>query len=128
MDCLFCKIIKGEIPSYTIYEDDVVKCFLDINPNTNGHVLIIPKKHYLDVLDIDSNTMMHIIEVQKKIYNLLKEKLNAEGCTFAQNNGIAQEVKHYHMHVIPRYSNDGWKNIYSKDLISVEEIYEKIKQ
>ena len=127
MDCLFCKIINGEIPSYTVYEDEIVKCFLDINLNTNGHILIVPKKHFTDVEDIDSDTICHIHEIQKKMYNLVKEKLNCEGCTFAQNNGIAQDVKHYHMHMMPRYKDDGWKNIYSKDLINVEEIYNKIK-
>ena len=128
MDCVFCKIVSGEIPSYTVYEDDIVKVFLDIEPNTNGHMLIIPKKHYLNITDIDSDVMSHIFEVQKKMYDLVKEKLGAEGVTFAQNNDLGQEVKHYHMHLIPRYKNDGWKNTYDKSIKdNVEEIYEKIK-
>ena len=128
MDCIFCKIVNGEIPSYTVYEDDIVKVFLDIEPNTNGHMLIIPKKHYLNITDIDSDVMNHIFEVQKKMYDLVKGKLGAEGVTFAQNNDLGQDVKHYHMHLIPRYKNDGWKNTYDKSIKdNVEKIYEKIK-
>ena len=127
MDCIFCKIIKGEISSYTVYEDEIVKVFLDIEPNTNGHLLIIPKKHFTNIVDLDSETMSHIFKVQKKMYDLVKEKLGAEGVTFAQNNDLGQEVKHYHMHLIPRYLNDGWKNIYSNNLFGVEEIYDKLK-
>ena len=127
MDCIFCKIIKGEIPSYTVYEDEIVKVFLDIEPNTNGHLLIIPKKHFTNIVDLDKETMSHIFKVQKKMYDLVKEKLGAEGATFAQNNDLGQEVKHYHMHLIPRYPNDGWKNIYENNLLSVEEVYNKLK-
>jgi len=127
MDCIFCKIISGEIPSYTLYEDEVVKVFLDINPNTNGHLLIIPKKHFTNIVDLDSEIMTHIFKVQKKMYDLVKERLGAEGATFVQNNDLGQDVKHYHMHLIPRYSNDGWENSYSINLSSVEEIYDKLK-
>ncbi len=128
MDCIFCKIINGEIPSYTVYEDDVVKVFLDIEPNTNGHMLIIPKKHYTNIVDLDSETMSHIFDVQKKMYHLVKEKLGAEGATFAQNNDLGQEVKHYHMHLIPRYQNDGWTNNYDENnKNNVEEIFNKLK-
>ena len=127
MNCIFCKIISGEIPSYTVYEDDIVKVFLDIEPNTNGHLLIIPKQHFTNIVDLNSETMTHIFEVQKKMYDLVKEKLGAEGATFAQNNDLGQEVKHYHMHLIPRYTNDGWKNAYDMNLESIEKIYEKLK-
>ena len=126
-NCIFCKIINGEIPSYTIYEDDIVKVFLDINPNTNGHMLIIPKKHYTDIYDMDDETILHIHKIQKEMYDLVKEKLGAIGCTFAQNNGIAQDVKHYHMHLMPRYQNDGWKNVYDKSHIKdVEDVYKQL--
>lgn len=128
MDCIFCKIINGEIPSYTVYEDDVVKVFLDINPNTNGHMLIIPKKHFINIVDLDDETMSHIFRVQKEMYNLVKEKLGAEGATFAQNNDLGQDVKHYHMHLIPRYQNDGWINSYDENnKNNVEEIFNKLK-
>ena len=105
MDCIFCKIANGEIPSYTIYEDEIVRCFLDINPDSNGHTLIIPKKHFTDIDDIDLETLNHINEVSKKVKNVLEEKLGCEGISLLQNNGFVQEVKHYHLHIKPYYKN-----------------------
>ena len=117
MECIFCKIINGEIPTYKIYEDDLVFCFLDINPDSNGHTLIIPKKHYKDLDDIDIDTLNHIMKVSKKIKKLLENKLNIDGLTLIQNNGEGQQVKHYHLHLKPFY-----KNI--KDIDDVKNIYE----
>ena len=127
MDCLFCKIIEGSIPSKTIYEDELVKVFLDINPNTNGHCLIIPKKHIVTVKEVDSILTTHILEVEKKMYDLLKEKLNIKGLTIVQNNELGQEVKHYHVHLIPRYEDDNWNiNFNQKSLKDTDEIYQEI--
>ena len=127
MDCIFCEIIKGNIPSKTVYEDDLVKVFLDINPNTNGHMLIVPKKHVVTVDDIDSELASHILEVEKKLHNLLKEKLNIEGLTIVQNNNYGQDVKHYHVHLIPRYNEDCWKMHFRQDnLLDVDEIFKKL--
>lgn len=127
MDCLFCKIIEGSIPSKTIYEDELVKVFLDINPNTNGHCLIIPKKHIVTVKEVDNILTTHILEVEKKIYDLLKEKLNIKGLTIVQNNELGQEVKHYHVHLIPRYEDDNWNiNFNQKSLKDTDEIYQEI--
>ena len=126
MDCLFCEIIKGNIPSNKVYEDDLVLVFLDINPNTNGHMLIVPKKHVVTVNDIDSNLTSHILEVEKKMYKLLKEKLNIEGMTIVQNNDLGQEVKHYHVHLIPRYKDDCWKMAFRQD--NLKEISEILKE
>ncbi len=127
MDCLFCKIIEGSIPSKTIYEDELVKVFLDINPNTNGHCLIIPKKHIVTVKEVDSILTTHILEVEKKIYDLLKEKLNIKGLTIVQNNELGQEVKHYHVHLIPRYEDDNWKmNFNQESLKDTDEVYQEI--
>lgn len=102
-DCLFCKIIKGDIPCFQVYEDEVVVAFLDINPESNGHTLIIPKKHYKDLLDIDSNTLSHIVEVAKNLMKLLEEKLGCSGFTLIQNNGEVQEINHFHLHIKPYY-------------------------
>lgn len=124
MDCLFCKIIEGSIPNKTIYEDDIVKVFLDINPNTNGHCLIIPKKHIVTVNEVDEELIKHILEIEKKMYKLLKEKLNIDGLTIVQNNEYGQEVKHYHVHLIPRYNNDNWSLTYDQNIIKdLDEIY-----
>ena len=116
---IFCKIINNEIPSYTIYDDEIVKVFLDVNPLHNGHTLIIPKKHYENLFDIDTETLNHILKIAKQIAELLKEKLNYDGITISQNNGFGQEVKHFHLHLIPKYKNE--------EKLSVEEIYKKIK-
>lgn len=115
MDCLFCKIINGDIPSYTIYEDELVKVFLDINPNSNGHSLIIPKKHIVTVEEMDDELATHIIKIEKQMYKLFKEKLNAIGMTVCQNNDYGQEVKHYHVHLIPRYKDDNWNIGYNQE-------------
>ena len=127
MDCLFCKIIEGNIPSKTIYEDEKLKVFLDINPNTNGHSLIIPKKHIVTVDELDEELALHILKVEKEMKNLLQEKLNCEGLTIVQNNELGQEVKHYHVHLIPRYSNDNWNLTYDQNIIKdLEETYNNI--
>ena len=127
MNCIFCKIINNEIPSYTIYEDEIVKVFLDVNPISNGHSLVVPKKHYTDINDIDLDTLTHIQNTVKKLYNTYKEKLNCDGITLCQNNEYGQEVKHYHLHIIPRYENDGveFKNNLEKS--DPKDIYEKLK-
>lgn len=118
---IFCKIINGEIPSYKLYEDELVLCFLDINPDSNGHCLIIPKKHYTDINDIDFDTLKHIIEVSKIVKKDLENKLNIDGLTYIQNNGDIQEVKHFHLHLKPYYNT-------KQDLKSVEEIYNILKK
>jgi len=116
---IFCKIINGEIPSKTIYEDDIVKVILDVNPKSCGHMLIIPKKHYLDIFDIDDDVLNHVMVIARKIGNLLKERLNCDGITYEENNGIPQLVKHFHLHIIPVYKE-------SNDL-SIDEIYKILK-
>ena len=120
-NCIFCKIAKGEIPSYPIYEDKFIKAFLDINPNSNGHTLVIPKKHIENILDTDEETITHIFKIIKNnLYKLLKEKLNCNGITIIQNNEYGQDVKHFHIHLIPKYKD-------KTDKITPEEIYQKIK-
>lgn len=128
-NCIFCKIIKGEIPSYTIYEDNELKVFLDINPISNGHILIIPKKHIKNITELDNETSKKILNLlQNKLYELLKTKLNCDGITIVQNNEYGQEVKHLHFHIIPRYNEDKIKMNYDKEKINkVEEIYDILK-
>lgn len=118
MDCIFCKIIAGEIPSYKIYEDNLVLAFLDINPYNPGHTLIIPKKHTLDIYSIDDELLMHIMNKARDIAKLVTEKLGADGFTLIQNNGFVQEVKHFHLHMIPKYKK--------KFEMDIEEVYKKI--
>lgn len=120
MDCIFCKIIKNEIPSYTIYEDETVKCFLDAYPDSNGHMLIIPKKHYTNLDDIDIEVLNHIMKISKQMKKLLEERLHIDGLTLIQNNGLVQEVKHYHLHLKPHYQNE-------QEIMNIEEVYSKLK-
>lgn len=125
-DCIFCKIIKGEIPSKTIHEDENIKVMLDINPKTNGHLLVLPKKHYENLFDLDNDVLLKIVSYVKEVYPILKEKLNCTGLTLAQNNEYGQEVKHFHLHLVPRYEGDNIDlNTYEK-LEDIEEIYNKL--
>ncbi|MDD2435277.1 MAG: HIT domain-containing protein [Bacilli bacterium] len=120
MNCVFCKIMSGEIPSYTIYEDDLIKIFLDINPDTNGHLLIVPKKHILDLNEMDDSTLIHIMKMAQKHRLILEEKLKIDGLTLIQNNGMIQEVKHFHLHLKPYYKD-------KQPLKDPKEIYEILK-
>ena len=127
MDCLFCKIINGEIPSRTIYEDSLVKVFLDINPSTNVDMLIIPKKHYENLFDINDKLLTHINKVIKELYVLLRDKLGIDGLTLVQNNGFGQDIKHFHVHVTPRYTNDNLKTTKNEDiLVDIDDVFEQI--
>lgn len=129
-DCIFCKIVNGDIPSMKVYEDDICLAYLDINPDSDGHTLIIPKKHYKDIYDIPSDTLLHIYETAKKLMDILKEKLGCDGFTLLQNNGSIQEVKHYHLHIKPHYKNNHpVKLVKDTNLINdPKEIYNKIKE
>lgn len=124
-DCLFCKIVKGETPSYTVYEDEKVKVFLDINPNNDGHLLVIPKEHKTNLYEMDDETLLYMLNViRTKLATLLKDKLAIGGLTISQNNDYGQEVKHFHIHVIPRYKND--KFPLKSDCSKVEDVYHKL--
>lgn len=124
-DCLFCKIIDGSIPSYTVYEDDKVKVFLDINPNNDGHLLVIPKEHKANLYEMDDDTLIYMLNIiREKLKPILSDKLNIDGLTISQNNDYGQEVKHFHIHVIPRYKND--KFPLASNCSKVEDVYHKL--
>lgn len=120
MDCIFCKIINGVIPSKKIYEDDYFLAFLDINPCVDGHTLLIPKKHYADFSELPDDLLLELNNVRKKLTTLLMEKLNVKALSFSVNYGDSQEVKHYHMHLLPNY------HIYNTTKKTTDEIYELI--
>jgi histidine triad (HIT) family protein len=127
MDCLFCKISNNEIPSFTIYEDEIVKVFLDIHPNADGHMLIIPKKHYINIVDIDLDTLNYINKISKKMYDLVLKTFDADGVTISQNNGCVQDIKHFHVHIIPRYSDDKLKPKYPHSAtLPLEDVYKQL--
>ena len=108
-DCIFCKIVAGEIPSYTVYEDDVVKAFLDISQGTPGHTLVIPKKHVPDLFAYDEDLAAAVFSRIPKIARAVKNSNPAiKWMNVINNNGKVayQSVFHSHIHLIPRYSND----------------------
>ena len=128
-DCIFCKIIKGELPSKTIYEDELIKVIMNINPTTNGHLLVLPKEHMVNIMDTTDEVIMHSIKVIRKLYPELKEKLNCEGLTISQNNELGQEIKHFHIHLTPRYNNDLVDFNYNKDMIKdLDEVFNMINK
>ena len=108
MNCIFCKIINKEIPSYKIYEDEYTYAFLDIAKDVDGHTLVIPKKHVINVLDCDEVTLSHVMNTVKKLCNHYVENCGFEGCNIINATGEAaqQTVMHLHFHIIPRKSND----------------------
>lgn len=108
-DCIFCKIVSGDIPSRKIYEDEAHLAFLDIFPASKGHSLVIPKVHHADIHSMDRESYGAIAAVAKDVADLLLEKLGSEGTTIMQMNREAgwQTVFHAHIHVIPRWSGDG---------------------
>lgn len=103
-DCIFCKIIKGEIPSFKVYEDEKVLAFEDINPVTDGHTLLIPKTHAKDLWEINEESLIAIQVASKKVIRAIKEVLDPTGVAALQLNGkgAGQVVDHYHLHLIPR--------------------------
>ena len=124
-DCIFCKIIKGDIPSKTVYEDDIVKVFLDVNPNTEGHMLVVPKKHITDFTEMDDETLTHIHHVIKDMKELIYDRLGAIGLKIINNYGCEQLVKHYHVHLIPLYKEGTFEYPYvSTD--NIDEIFDKL--
>ena len=126
-DCIFCKIIKGDLPSKTIFEDEVIKIIMNINPATDGHLLVLPKEHYTNILDIDNEVLLHSIKEIRELYPSLKEKLNCEGLTIAENNELGQEIKHFHLHLIPRYPEDNADFNYDKSkLHDLDEVFNKL--
>ncbi|WKC88052.1 HIT family protein [Borreliella japonica] len=111
-DCIFCKIVKKELPRYEVYEDDLVLAFLDINPLTVGHTLVIPKEHSENLLNMDDKFNDRILRVCKKVSNALKI-INSSICDginiySSLGAGAGQEVFHTHFHVIPRFKSDGF--------------------
>ena len=129
-DCIFCKIIKGELPSKTVYEDELIKVIMNINPATDGHLLVLPKKHYTNILDVDDKVLMHsVTTIREKIYLKVKGALGCEGLTIAENNELGQEIKHFHIHLIPRYPDDNADFNYDKSkLHELDEVFEKLSK
>ena len=106
--CIFCKIIKGEIPSSTIYEDDNVKVILDIAPSAKGHAILLVKQHVANIFEMDAELAGKVFSVVPKVAATIKEELGCDGLNVLQNNGedAGQTVFHLHIHFIPRWKDD----------------------
>ncbi|MCL2681308.1 MAG: HIT family protein [Streptococcaceae bacterium] len=128
-DCIFCKIIDGEIPSNKVYEDDTLLAILDITQTTKGHTLVIPKKHHRNLLEMPSQEVGLLFSKIPHIANLLKDKLDAKGMNILQNNEeiAGQSVFHTHIHLIPRYdSSDGFDIHFTENEQNFDALIDKI--
>ena len=111
-DCIFCKIVKGELPATKIYENEASLAFLDINPVNIGHVLVIPKEHHANIFEITEKNLLEVVKTVKKVSHAVKKGLKADGINITMNNEAAagQVVFHLHIHIIPRTINDGFEH------------------
>ena len=130
-DCLFCKIIKGEIPSYKIYEDEWTYSFLDISNDGNGHILVVPKEHADNIFEVSEESLSHIMFAVKLISKHLVENCGFSGVNVINNNGKSaeQSISHIHFHILPRKDDDKFSVFptLDKNELSIEEICEKLK-
>ena len=114
-NCIFCKLANGDIPTATLYEDEDFRVILDVSPASKGHALILPKEHYADLYELDDGLAAKVMVLAKKMITKLTDVLGCDGYNIVQNNKEAagQTVFHFHLHMIPRYQNDGvglgWK-------------------
>lgn len=125
-NCIFCKIANGEIPSKTLYEDDKFRVILDLGPASKGHALILPKEHYADLYELPEETAGEVMKLAKKMAAQMTQRLGCEGFNLVQNNGelAGQTVFHFHMHLIPRYRDDGQKIGWKPQEATQEELEE----
>ena len=131
MDCVFCKIVYGDISSLKVYEDEHTLVFMDIARDIDGHMIAIPKRHVKNILDCDEATLIHLTTTVKLVANYCVEKCGYEGVNLlnASDESAGQSVPHFHIHIIPRRKNDqvdAWPK-FDGALNKIEEIYEKIK-
>lgn len=120
-NCIFCGIISKIEHAYIIYEDEYVCCFLDKYPINLGHVLVVPRTHYQEFGDVDQDSLSKVILASQQVAVALEKLLHTDGITVMQNNGIFKDVDHYHMHIIPRYYNDGFTWIEPDNVVSEKE-------
>ena len=131
-DCVFCKIIAGDIPCFKLHEDDDTLAFMDINPASEGHALVIPKEHSADVHGISDAAISSTVVTAKKIASAIEKTLNPGGLNLVQCNGpaAAQSVLHFHMHVLPRNEGDELKlnwGLQPGDMYAIGKLAERIR-
>ncbi len=131
MNCVFCEIVKGNIPSLKIYEDEHTLVFMDIAKDVDGHMVAIPKKHVKNLLDCDVETLNHLMAAVKKVANHCVEDCGYDGVNLlnASDESAGQSVPHFHIHIIPRKNNDcidAWPN-FEGAKYDLEEVYNALK-
>ena len=129
-DCIFCKIVKGEIPSARVYEDENVFAFFDINPVNEYHTLVIPKKHFKDIFNIPTDELQHIAGAIKHIADLFRTKVGIENLQIVSSSGseAQQDVFHIHFHIVPRKEGDGQNIRWNPDIEIREQFEELLKR
>ncbi len=132
MDCIFCKIIAGEIPCFKLYESDDTLAFMDINPANEGHALVIPKEHFADVQAVSNAAISSTVITAKMIAAAIEKTLSPDGINLLQCNGpaAAQSVLHFHMHVLPRREGDELKlnwGLEPGDMDAIGQLAERIR-
>ncbi len=129
-DCIFCKIANGEISSKTLYEDEEFRVILDLKPAAKGHALILPKEHASSLYELSDEAASKALVLAKKMAARMTDRLECDGLNLVQNNGetAGQTVMHFHMHIIPRYKNDGQAIDWEPKDVSQEELEEVKKQ
>jgi histidine triad (HIT) family protein len=110
-DCIFCKIVTGDLPATKVDEDDRTIAFMDINPGTRGHALVIPKAHARDLTEIDPDELAAVAQAAQRLARRMPQALGADGVNLINSCGSAawQTVFHFHLHVIPRYGDDSMR-------------------
>lgn len=133
-DCIFCKIASGTQPCMKVYEDEMTVSFMDIAKDVDGHILVIPKKHYKNILDCDCDTLNAVIRTVKLVSNHLVDNCGYDGVDImsANDESAGQSLLHFHIHIIPRYYNDGLGGIgewphFAGAKHDLESIYEKVR-
>ncbi len=132
-NCIICKIVAGEVPAKKIYEDKNFMAFLDINPITDGHTMLVPKQHFQTIFELPENLNSGLVTAVKKVSQKIKNsQLEPSGFNFGINHmpSAGQEVEHLHLHIIPRKENDGGGSVQTilqkTDLMPLDEVYQKL--
>ena len=120
-NCIFCKILNGEIPSKRLYEDDKVIVIMDVNPKVDGHSLVIPKEHVVDFKEVSDELLAHMFDVARTMTDKLMTKLDAKAITLGINYGDSQMVKHLHLHLLPNFE-------VKEASMTIDEVYDILKE
>ncbi|WP_058308216.1 HIT family protein [Gracilibacillus massiliensis] len=124
INCLGCRLSNKVQPINIVYENDYITCILDHAPFNEGHTLILPKQHFVDVEELDNETASSIMSASILLSKALKQLFKPDGITVTQNGGIFNELTHYHMHVVPRYENQSFSGFYNEDAVLDKNIKE----